>query len=318
MLQPVGRCLLWRQTSWLVCFVSQVELNEIESSCEEYPLTRSFCHLISTLVENSLPINLGAGLRVPGFQPYLDFLRDSVFLPFPTRAYRRPAEKVNCCIVLLPCLYKEKTCSCVHVCIYIWSLNNYTYPCLICFSCCLSFAISVGGCWCCPGGVPQAAAGLRAPALRLCARDGGATGRAGLGPQAPRTQHHVPPAQRLTHAGALPQPAGGGRTPAGHLCTLPWWENICFSALPRMRDCLCVCVCSDVVLCYSSPTGKKHLESAVLHCLRLLDLALQKEVVFMDLLRESQASLLVSPLEQLLQGVSPQTRKADHIVNIAR
>uniref|UniRef100_A0A672ZUA9 Nucleoporin 205 n=1 Tax=Sphaeramia orbicularis TaxID=375764 RepID=A0A672ZUA9_9TELE len=71
----------------------EVELNEIESSCEEYPLTRAFCHLISTLVESSLPINLGAGLRVPGFQPYLNFLRDSVFLPFPTRAYRRPAEK---------------------------------------------------------------------------------------------------------------------------------------------------------------------------------------------------------------------------------
>lgn len=80
-----------------MCFLgSQVELNEIESSCEEYPLTRSFCHLISTLVESSLPVNLGAGLRVPGFQPYLNFLRDSVFLPFPTRAYRRPAEKVKC------------------------------------------------------------------------------------------------------------------------------------------------------------------------------------------------------------------------------
>lgn len=65
-------------------------------------------------------------------------------------------------------------------------------------------------------------------------------------------------------------------------------------------------------------TGKKHLESAVLRCLCLLDLTLQKEAVFMDLLRESQASLLVSPLEQLLQGVSPQTRRADHIVNIAR
>lgn len=38
----------------------------------------------------------------------------------------------------------------------------------------------------------------------------------------------------------------------------------------------------------------------------------------MDLLRESQASLIVSPLEQLFQGVSPQTRKADHIINIAR
>ncbi|CAB1322935.1 unnamed protein product [Coregonus sp. 'balchen'] len=38
----------------------------------------------------------------------------------------------------------------------------------------------------------------------------------------------------------------------------------------------------------------------------------------MDLLRESQASLIVSPLEQLLQGVSAQSRRADHIVNIAR
>ena len=55
-----------------------------------------------------------------------------------------------------------------------------------------------------------------------------------------------------------------------------------------------------------------------MHCLCLLDLALQKEVVFMDLLRESQASLIVSPLEQLLQGVSAQSRRADHIVNIAR
>lgn len=82
----------------IIYFLShKVELNEIESSCEEYPLTRGFCHLISTLVESSMPVNLGAGLRVPGFQPYLNFLRDSVFLPFPTRAYRRPAEKVKCC-----------------------------------------------------------------------------------------------------------------------------------------------------------------------------------------------------------------------------
>src|SRR4029434_10028206 len=54
------------------------------------------------------------------------------------------------------------------------------------------------------------------------------------------------------------------------------------------------------------------------HCLCLLDLALQKQALFMDLLRESQASLLVSPLEQLLQGVSAHTRKADHITSIAR
>lgn len=38
----------------------------------------------------------------------------------------------------------------------------------------------------------------------------------------------------------------------------------------------------------------------------------------MDLLRESQTSLLVSPVEQLLQGVSARSRQADHITNIAR
>lgn len=72
------------------------------------------------------------------------------------------------------------------------------------------------------------------------------------------------------------------------------------------------------VLLLLPPAGKKHLESAVLHCLCLLDLTLQKEMTFMNLLRESQASMLVSPLEQLLQGVNPQTKRADHIVNIAR
>lgn len=77
-------------------FFGKVELNEIESRAEEYPLTRAFCHLIGTLVESSFPSNLGAGLRPPGFEPYLDFLRDSVFLRFNTRAYRRPAEKVHC------------------------------------------------------------------------------------------------------------------------------------------------------------------------------------------------------------------------------
>ncbi|KAE8296562.1 Nuclear pore complex protein Nup205 [Larimichthys crocea] len=173
----------------------EVELNEIESSCEEYPLTRAFCHLTSTLVESSLPVNLGAGLRVPGFQPYLNFLRDSVFLPFPTRAYRRPAEKWEVADAVLEVFHKL--------------LRDYE---------------------------PQ-------PLLE---------------------------------------------------------EGV------RQLDT------------YAPFPGKKHLESAVLHCLRLLDLALQKEVVFMDLLRESQSSLLVSPLEQLLQGVSPQTRRADHIVNIAR
>lgn len=96
----------------------------------------------------------------------------------------------------------------------------------------------------------------------------------------------------------------------------PFPGETAVTAAPNLRSLLCIC--SHPMLHYASPTGKKKLESAVLHCLRLLDLALQKEVTFMDLLRESQYSMLVSPLEQLLQGVSPQTRRADHIVNIGR
>lgn len=73
-----------------------------------------------------------------------------------------------------------------------------------------------------------------------------------------------------------------------------------------------------MVLCFLCTTGKKHLEKAVQHCLALLNLTLQKENLFMDLLRESHLSLIVTPLEQLLQGINPRTKKADHVVNIAR
>lgn len=86
---------LWFFSFCFCCPLGKVELNEIESRCEEYPLTRAFCRLISTLVESSFPSNLGAGLRPPGFDPYLQFLRDAVFLRFRTRAYRRAAEKVT-------------------------------------------------------------------------------------------------------------------------------------------------------------------------------------------------------------------------------
>ncbi|XP_068168784.1 nuclear pore complex protein Nup205 isoform X1 [Antennarius striatus] len=214
----------------------EVELNEIESSCEEYPLTRGFCHLISTLVESSLPVNLGAGLRVPGFQPYLNFLRDSVFLPFPTRAYRRPAEKWEVAETVLEVFHKL--------------LRDYEPQ---------------------PSDFIQELVELQ-------------------GEQLPA---HKPPGHSIMF----------------HLLNDSPMLALCLSLLEegvRQLDT------------YSPFPGKKHLESAVLHCLGLLDLALQKEVMFMDLLRESQASLLVSPLEQLLQGVSPQTKRADHIVNVAR
>ncbi|XP_014866480.1 PREDICTED: nuclear pore complex protein Nup205 [Poecilia mexicana] len=214
----------------------EVELNEIESSCEEYPLTRAFCHLISTLVESSVPGNLGAGLRVPGFQPYLNFLRDSVFLPFPTRAYRRPAEKWEVADGVLEVFHKL--------------LRDYEPQ---------------------PSDFVQETVEL----------------------QGEQVLAHKPPGHNIMF----------------HLLNDSPMLALCLSLLEegvRQLDT------------YAPFPGKKHLESAVLHCLCLLDLALQKEVMFMDLLRESQSSLLVSPLEQLFQGVSPQTRRADHIVNIAR
>uniref|UniRef100_A0A1A8UY52 Nucleoporin 205 n=1 Tax=Nothobranchius furzeri TaxID=105023 RepID=A0A1A8UY52_NOTFU len=214
----------------------EVELNEIESSCEEYPLTRAFCHLISTLVESSVPLNLGVGLRVPGFQPYLNFLRESVFLPFPTRAYRRPAEKWEVADSVLEVFHKL--------------LRSYEPQ---------------------PSDFIQETVELQ-------------------GEQVPADK---PPGHSIMF----------------HLLNDSPMLALCLSLLEEGARQL------DT---YAPFPGKKHLESAVLHCLQLLDLTLQKEVVFMDLLRESQASMLVSPLEQLFQGVSPQTRRADHIVNIAR
>ncbi|XP_051725707.1 nuclear pore complex protein Nup205 isoform X2 [Ctenopharyngodon idella] len=214
----------------------EVELNEIESSCEEYPLTRAFCHLISTLVESALPVNLGAGLRAPGFQPYLDFLRDSVFLAFPTRAYRRPAEKWEVAEAVLEVFHKL--------------LREYE---------------------------PQPADFLQ-EMVEL---------------QGEQVLAHKPPGHSLMF----------------HLLNDSPTLSLCLSLLEEGARQL------DT---YAPFPGKKQLESAVLHCLCLLDLALQKEVTFMDLLRESQTSLLVSPVEQLLQGVSAQSRQADHITNIAR
>uniref|UniRef100_A0A8C1ZZW4 Nucleoporin 205 n=1 Tax=Cyprinus carpio TaxID=7962 RepID=A0A8C1ZZW4_CYPCA len=221
---------------WQSLEYTQVELNEIESSCEEYPLTRAFCHLISTLVESALPVNLGAGLRAPGFQPYLDFLRDSVFLAFPTRAYRRPAEKWEVAEAVLEVFHKL--------------LRVYE---------------------------PQPADFLQ-EMVEL------------QGEQMPA---HKPPGHSLMF----------------HLLNDSPTLSLCLSLLEEGACQL------DT---YAPFPGKKQLESAVLHCLCLLELALQKEVTFMDLLRESQTSLLVSPVEQLLQGVSARSRQADHITNIAR
>ncbi|KFP41317.1 Nuclear pore complex protein Nup205, partial [Chlamydotis macqueenii] len=214
----------------------EVELNEIESRSEEYPLTRAFCRLISTLVESSFPSNLGAGLRPPGFDPYLQFLRDAVFLRFRTRAYRRAAEKWEVAEVVLEVFYKL--------------LRDYE-PQLEDF-------------------VDQY--------VEL---------------QGEEIIAYKPPGFNLMY----------------HLLNESPMLELSLSLLEEGVKQL------DT---YAPFPGKKHLEKAVEYCLALLNLTLQKENLFMDLLRESHLSLIVTPLEQLLQGINPRTKKADHVVNIAR
>ncbi|XP_030322629.1 nuclear pore complex protein Nup205 isoform X3 [Calypte anna] len=214
----------------------EVELNEIESRCEEYPLTRAFCRLVSTLVESSFPSNLGAGLRPPGFDPYLQFLRDAVFLRFRTRAYRRAAEKWEVAEVVLEVFYKL--------------LHDYE-PQLEDF-------------------VDQY--------VEL---------------QGEEIIAYKPPGFNLMY----------------HLLNESPMLELSLSLLEEGVKQL------DT---YAPFPGKKHLEKAVQYCLALLNLTLQKENLFMDLLRESHLSFIVTPLEQLLQGINPRTKKADHVVNIAR
>ncbi|XP_018577858.1 nuclear pore complex protein Nup205 [Anoplophora glabripennis] len=71
----------------------QTELDEIESRMEEYPLTRAVLKLLQVLTGFGIPRTLGAGLRKPGFDPYLSFIVNSVFLKYHTRSYRNTSEK---------------------------------------------------------------------------------------------------------------------------------------------------------------------------------------------------------------------------------
>ncbi|XP_048578619.1 nuclear pore complex protein Nup205 isoform X2 [Nematostella vectensis] len=84
----------------------QAELNELESRSEVYPETRAFLKLMAALTDIPVPTALGVGYRVPGFEPYLVFLRDQVLLKFSTRAYKDPTEKWQVACGVLEILFK--------------------------------------------------------------------------------------------------------------------------------------------------------------------------------------------------------------------
>ncbi|XP_017786279.1 PREDICTED: nuclear pore complex protein Nup205 [Nicrophorus vespilloides] len=71
----------------------QTELDEVESRIEEYPLTRAWLVLMDVLTDSGIPRTLGAGPRQPGFDPYLTFMINSVFLKFNSRSYKNQTEK---------------------------------------------------------------------------------------------------------------------------------------------------------------------------------------------------------------------------------
>ncbi|XP_070580305.1 nuclear pore complex protein Nup205-like [Ptychodera flava] len=84
----------------------QIELEEVEARSEEFPMVLGFLDFIDTLTDIPVPVSLGVGFRAPGFDPYLEFLRDMVFLKFNTRAYRNPSEKWQVSAAVLEILYK--------------------------------------------------------------------------------------------------------------------------------------------------------------------------------------------------------------------
>ena len=70
-------------------------MEEFESAAEEYSETRAFLSLLDSLTDIPVSGYLGADHRIPGFQPYLEFIRDVVFLKFDSRGYKDPQEKVT-------------------------------------------------------------------------------------------------------------------------------------------------------------------------------------------------------------------------------
>lgn len=71
----------------------QTELEEIESKKDEYPLTRAMLELLDVLTNFPILRLSGMGQRNPGFDQYLRFIINTVFLKFHTRSYKNPGEK---------------------------------------------------------------------------------------------------------------------------------------------------------------------------------------------------------------------------------
>ncbi|KAL1130569.1 hypothetical protein AAG570_011815 [Ranatra chinensis] len=93
----------------------QTEIEEVECRNEEYPLTRAILRLLDALTDSPMPRFLGASSRIPGFDPYLNFILNSILLRFGSRSYKNLKEKWEICdlcmglISKLLCQYDPST-----------------------------------------------------------------------------------------------------------------------------------------------------------------------------------------------------------------
>ena len=66
--------------------------------------------------------------------------------------------------------------------------------------------------------------------------------------------------------------------------------------------------------------GREELEKAALLCLRMIEVTLEKQEQFVDMFRSvpQQSAVLVSPLEDLLLSVNPQSSAPAYLLKIMK
>ena len=69
------------------------DIEEVESSSEEFPLSQAIVSLLTSLVSSGIPGQLLSSMHGHGFGPYLRLVLQQIFLPHDSRTYRRPQER---------------------------------------------------------------------------------------------------------------------------------------------------------------------------------------------------------------------------------
>ncbi|EDV91738.1 nuclear pore complex protein Nup205 [Drosophila grimshawi] len=82
-----------KNSSAYASFSLAEEIVQNECRMETYKLSRGVLQLLNTLMTTHMPHRLGAGQRKGGYDPYLHFVIDKIFLKFYNRAYKDPVER---------------------------------------------------------------------------------------------------------------------------------------------------------------------------------------------------------------------------------